>query len=91
MQCLHQLVSILAAMWNYSLLEKSPHILDWIHVPRAGRLKQDVGYSAIEKILLCFSEVNERNFELFLLSMQHVHSELLHEVRTVEFIHTNRQ
>ena len=24
-------------------------------------------------------------------SMQHVHSELLHEVRTVEFIHTNRQ
>ena len=25
-----------------------------------------VGYSAIEKILLCLSEVNERNFELFL-------------------------
>ena len=54
-QCLHQLVSILAAMWNYSLLEKSPHILNWIHVRRAGRLKQDVGYSAIEKILLCLS------------------------------------
>ena len=65
-QCLHQLVSILAAMWNYSLLEKSPHILVWIHVRRAGRLKQDVGYSAIEKILLCLSEGNERNFELFL-------------------------